>query len=98
MRILVIRTARQINAGRSDRLGVDGRACDKHEGEGLAGFLLGSLNLRGHLEDVGVVGWIILKRILEAVRSWTVLIWPRAIVYAVVNLRVAASVGCLLTG
>ena len=42
---------------------------DKHEGEGLAGFLLGSLNLRDHLEDVGVVGWIILKRILEPVRS-----------------------------
>jgi len=45
MRILVIRTARQINVGRSDRLGADGRARGKHEDEGLADFLLGSLNL-----------------------------------------------------
>lgn len=65
MRILVICTARQIPTGRSDRLELDGRACGKHEGEGLAGLLLGSVNLRDHLEGLGVVGWIILKRILK---------------------------------
>jgi len=79
MRILVICTARQIPVGRSDRLGVDGRACGKHEGEGLAGFLLGSLNLGDHLKGLGVVGWIISKRVLkeQAVRLWTALSWPR---------------------
>ena len=55
-------------------IGVDGWACGKHEGEGLASFLFGSLNLRDHLEGIGVVGWIILKRILEAVISWTALV------------------------
>jgi len=34
-------------------------------GEGLAGILLGSLNLRDHLENLGVVGWIILRRLLK---------------------------------
>ena len=38
MRILVICTSRQIPVGRSDRLGLDGRARGKHEGEGLAGI------------------------------------------------------------
>ena len=65
MRILVLCTARQIPVGRSDRLGLDGRACGKHEGEGLAGFLLGSLNLRNHLEALGVVGWVMFKRIVK---------------------------------
>jgi hypothetical protein len=65
MRILVICAARQIPVGRSDRLGLDGRACGKHEGEGYAGFLFGSLNFRARWEGLGVVGWIILKRILK---------------------------------
>jgi hypothetical protein len=38
MRILVICTTRQIPVGRSDRLGLHGRACGKHEGAGLEGF------------------------------------------------------------
>lgn len=53
-------TRRAIN-----RLGLDERARGKHEGEGLAGILLGSLNLRDHLEGLGVVGWIILRRLLR---------------------------------
>lgn len=65
MRILVICAARQILVWQSDRVGLDGRARGKHEGEGLAGILLGSLKIRDRLEGLGVVGWMILRRLLR---------------------------------
>jgi len=69
------------------------------------GFWWVKLRARDHLEEPGVDGWIVLKNDLQYV-GWGTIDWInlaedgdswRAVVSAVMNLRVAASVGCFLT-
>ena len=75
---------------------MDGHVARMGEWRGAYRILVGNLMERGHLEDPGVDGWIILKWIfktLNGAMDWIDLAqnrdrW-RAIVNAVMNLRVA---------
>jgi len=56
-----------------------GGACGTYVGEIHTGFWWGNLGEEGHMEDLGIDGWITLKIDLKVIRwwAWTGFFWLR---------------------